>query len=75
MGRGAAPFQTTPKVFRHFLSLDNPGRELVRMVVLHIHDANEYTLCPSGGKYYGSGLRRIATGKKKHSTGFFGSTV
>ncbi len=39
--RGAAPLQTSPRVFVHFLSPGNPGRECVRMLVLHIQDAGE----------------------------------
>ncbi len=35
MGRGAAPLQTSPRVFEHFLAPGNPGREWGRMLVLH----------------------------------------
>ncbi len=31
MGRGAAPLQTSPRVFEHFLAPGNPGREWGRM--------------------------------------------
>ncbi len=41
MGRGAAPLQTSPQVFEHFLAPGNPGREWGRMLVLHIQDAGE----------------------------------
>ncbi len=41
MGHGAAPLQTSPQVFQHFLAPGNPGREWGRMLVLHIQDAGE----------------------------------
>ncbi len=41
MGRGAAPLQTSPQVFEHFLAPGDPGREWGRMLELHIQDAGE----------------------------------
>ncbi len=41
MGRGASSLQTSPRVFEDFLAPGNPGRELGRMLVLHIQDAGE----------------------------------
>ncbi len=73
MGRGAAPLQTSPQVFEHFLAPGNPAREWERMLVLHIPDADEETLSTKGEKYSGSGSRRIALGKKAFQ-GLFGST-
>ncbi len=41
MGRGAAPLQTSPQIFEHFLAPGNSGREWGRMLVLHIQDEGE----------------------------------